>query len=99
MLISKPGVRPRIAILDTGLNTQHDEVKKVLDKTGKDRCIRGFWEPSESMSAKVDEDGHGTHCAMVAHQVAPNADIYIARVFKDRQSVYGEHVVKASSSP
>ena len=94
-LASKPGLRPRIAILDTGLNTKHPDIKKVMDRKGLDRRFQDFWSPVEAWKAKEDEDGHGTHCAMVAHKVAPNADIFIARVFKDRKSVNGIHVVNA----
>jgi Subtilase family len=96
-LNSGSGLRPRIAILDTGLNTEHPEVKKLKVKPGKEQRLRGFWAPpSTRWRADQDEDGHGTHCAMVAHKVAPNADIYIARVFFDRKHVEGDYVVEAS---
>jgi hypothetical protein len=45
------------------------------------------------LHAKQDVDGHGTHCAMVAHQVAPDADTYVACIFRDRRHVRGDHVV------
>ncbi|OAL38313.1 hypothetical protein AYO20_02372 [Fonsecaea nubica] len=86
VLNSGAGLRPRIAFLDTGLNTEHPEVQKLKQRTAKERRLRGFWAPpSTDWRADQDEDGHGTTCAMVAHKVAPNADIYIARVFKDRK--------------
>jgi subtilisin family serine protease len=34
--------------------------------------------------AYVDWDGHGTHCAGIVLQVAPEADIYIARIGRGR---------------
>jgi hypothetical protein len=34
-------------------------------------------------AGNVDSYGHGTHEAWLLHTVAPNADIYVARVTKD----------------
>jgi Subtilase family len=94
--------RVRIAILDTGLNKDHPEVSKVLQKSKRDRRIKQWksWVPNLQCDGNIpgdeDEDGHGTHCAMVANRVAPNADIYIARIFKNRKSVNGRYVVEVS---
>ena len=96
-LKSRPGRRPRIAILDTGLNTKHAKVAELLELPKEQRRIQGFWSPDKGLPAEDDEDGHGTHCAMVAHKVAPNADIYVARVFQNRRTVYGTHVAKVSN--
>ena len=88
----------RIAILDTGLNRYHPEVSELLDKVKDDRRIQECksWLPNSAgdglLPGDEDDDGHGTHCAMVAHKVAPNADIYIARIFKNRKNVSGKFV-------
>lgn len=107
--VGKP--RVRIAILDTGLNKHHPQVKSILEKTQSERRIKNCksWVPGVAGSVDTDKngmllsdedtDGHGTHCAMVAHKVAPNADIYVARIFKDRNSVRGEYVVEVSFLP
>jgi hypothetical protein len=36
-----------------------------------------------------DLDGHGTHGAALLLEVAPEADIFVARVFKDRKEIKG----------
>ncbi|ETN39162.1 uncharacterized protein HMPREF1541_05385 [Cyphellophora europaea CBS 101466] len=114
-LRSGPGNRPRIAILDTGLNTAHPEVAELHSRRGPRKRIQDgrSWISSGSTAITdggdeshdsnqggtlpwyEDEDGHGTHCAMVAHQVAPDADLYICRIFKDRNSVSGSYVAEA----
>lgn len=94
-LSSGVGKRPRIAIIDTGLNTAHPEVKDVLAKTARDKRIQGFWVPAGTKwNEYQDQDGHGTHCAMVAHKTAPNADLFIAKAFLDDSNVEGKHVVE-----
>jgi hypothetical protein len=94
-----PSKRVRIAILDTGLNKHHPKVDELLKKPKRELRIKttkckswvdGLWDE--------DSDGHGTACAMIAHQVAPNADIYIARIFEDRTKVNGDYVVDVSQT-
>ena len=121
-LRSQAGKRPRIAILDTGLNVSHPEVAELYSRRGSEKRIQGgrSWVSSPAPNPRStdggysveelhesteggelpwyeDEDGHGTHCAMVAHRVSPNADIYICRIFKDRNSVGGRHVADVSA--
>ncbi|KPI45625.1 Major intracellular serine protease [Cyphellophora attinorum] len=93
----KHGARPKIAILDTGLNTKHPDVSKIHNPEDRsEKRIKGLWAPkSQTWSNSEDVDGHGTHCAMVANKVAPNADIYVLRVFEDRHHVSGKHIVEA----
>lgn len=98
--------RVRIAILDTGLNKNHPQVKKMLEAKNNDKRIKKCrsWVPGVVgtdntdkkgiLRADEDIDGHGTHCAMVAHKVAPDADIYVARIFRDRKSVCGDYVIE-----
>ena len=94
--------RVRIAILDTGLNRDHQAVSEMLAKPNRDRrikareCFIPAAELDDDEDPDNDPDGHGTHCAMVVHQVAPNADIYVARIFKDQNNVNGAHVVEVS---
>jgi len=93
----EPGKRVKIAILDTGLNKHHPKVDELLKQPKRELRIKtkeckswvdGPWDE--------DSDGHGTACAMIAHKVAPNADIYIARIFQDRTTVNGNYVVDVS---
>lgn len=102
-LKSGPGKRVRIAILDTGLNKHHDEVAALLAKKGDDRRIQGWksWLPdlndmSKTLPGDEDEVGHGTHCAMTAHRVAPDADIFVARIFRYRNNVGKDYVKEVS---
>lgn len=104
--VGKP--RVRIAILDTGLNKKHPQVKQILEAPNDEKRIKKCrsWVPGVVgtditdkkgiLLADEDIDGHGTHCAMVAHKVAPDADIYVARIFRDRKSVCGDYVIKVS---
>ena len=76
----------RIAILDTGidlpeyaLHTYEDRVKDFKD------WILG----EEGRSQWTDSDGHGTHSAGLLMKVAPEADIYVARVFEKQKSGRG----------
>ena len=72
-------------------------MKKPKDKDAEDpRRFKGFWSwDEEEWPAIEDSDGHGTHCAMILNQTAPDADIFVARVFQDRDHVTGEHVLEA----
>jgi subtilisin family serine protease len=75
--------RVRIAILDTGIDMNHvdmlsekDRIKKVYSwvdgKNGEEDRFGG------------DISGHGTHIASIVLDIAPNADLYIARITKTR---------------
>ncbi|KAI3325795.1 hypothetical protein HD806DRAFT_491247 [Xylariaceae sp. AK1471] len=67
--------RIRIAVLDTGYDPgaiffdrdRRSRLKDWKDYVERDRTIK-------------DEDGHGTHVLSVLMQVAPAADIYVARI-------------------
>jgi hypothetical protein len=41
-----------------------------------------------------DLDGHGTHAAALLLGVAPEADLFVARVFKDRNESRGSGVAE-----
>lgn len=71
-------VRVRVAIIDTGI-AKHPKINPKRVK----EC-RSFID-----SKRGDEDtcGHGTQVAHTVLEVAPNADIYVARVFEDTKLV------------
>jgi hypothetical protein len=72
--------RVRIAILDTGM----DLPNHVLWSPGS-RRIRSSksWVRSKIGEDEVEDlDGHGTHAVGLLLKVAPEADIYVARVFE-----------------
>jgi hypothetical protein len=81
------GLTPRIkvAILDTGIDSTHDWIEtnwKHPDSTYhryEDFVTRGA-EPA-------DEDGHGTYVAGIILDLAPDIDLYIARVARSRHTI------------
>jgi hypothetical protein len=83
--------RVRIAILDTGIDFAHELVKKYRDR--KQIKKTKSWIPGRPGTS--DEDGHGTHAAMLLLKVAPEAELYIARIFTDNLNVTREHVAAA----
>ena len=77
--------RPKIAIIDTGFNPPPslftNKLKLRLNmgtKTAKEKCNwKDEWKPGAMLQ---DDDGHGTAMLSIVHQVAPFADICIARI-------------------
>ncbi|KAK2590082.1 hypothetical protein QQS21_012243 [Conoideocrella luteorostrata] len=78
---SKERGRPvRIAVLDTG----YDGDTMFFTFKERKRRIKGWKDYAESSSTPVDSSGHGTHTLALIMKVAPTADIYVARIAKDR---------------
>jgi membrane-bound transcription factor site-1 protease len=77
------GAGVKVAIFDTGLRLGHPHFKKVVERTN--------WTKEKTLDDSV---GHGTFVAgMVASQAqckgfAPEADLYIFRVFDSKQTSY-----------
>jgi subtilisin family serine protease len=69
--------RVKIAILDTGLDLSHPDMLMEY-KDGRIKC-HDFIDESTAIE---DLDGHGTHCTSTLAKIAPNAEIYIGRVFR-----------------
>jgi subtilisin family serine protease len=72
--------RVRIAILDSGVDIEHPffQHEDRKDRLKKENC-RSFIGPS-SVVGHEDEVGHGTHATGILLAVAPEADIYVARI-------------------
>lgn len=74
--------RVKVAVLDTGLDITHPEIsKEIFDGRIK------FHDFVESSTSIKDLDGHGTHCTSLVAKFAPNAEIYVGRVFKTSKAV------------
>lgn len=89
----------RVAILDTGINLSNaalnvldpndDRIRECLsffDSKGNNNNDEG--QPlmiKETAPGYKDDDGHGTHAAALILQVAPTAELYVARVFQSKQ--------------
>ncbi|KUJ11431.1 subtilisin-like protein, partial [Mollisia scopiformis] len=73
----------KIAILDTGIDIGHPYF--AADQAGKpsERRIKSCEDFLDPKGAAQDVCGHGTHCVGLLRKVAPEADIYVARVAKD----------------
>ncbi|KAE9364083.1 hypothetical protein N431DRAFT_120568 [Stipitochalara longipes BDJ] len=74
--------RIRIAILDTGILGGDNLITAAKDR------IRGYWSPEKLGQASEhdckDSYGHGTHVARILLEVAPFADIFIAKVSENK---------------
>jgi hypothetical protein len=81
----------KIAILDTGL-----DLPEASRWNNTDRIIYKSWLSRDEDGVKLeeynsdcddgdyDEDGHGTHAGALILKVAPNAILYVARVFRSK---------------
>ncbi|KAK5057883.1 hypothetical protein LTR84_011884 [Exophiala bonariae] len=83
--------RVRIAVLDTGVSMKHPEINARKER------IKGFYCDIKGLENKANEDtsGHGTSTALLLMQVAPEADIYVARVFRETKDVVPDQVAPA----
>lgn len=68
--------RVKIAILDTGIDLRHDAFNGQFPD-GRVKKVEDF---VQAGGTGADVHGHGTHCAALLRKVAPEADIYVARV-------------------
>ena len=84
----------RIAILDTGVDATHPEVRDAFGR----KQIRGFFPDSSDSESALDphndENGHGTHGTSVLIRVAPTATIYVARVADQEGNLNYDHIIK-----
>jgi hypothetical protein len=84
--------RTRIAILDTGISFPREaEDVGYMDRIMGIKSWLG--DPAntdpELNRGDRDLDGHGTHAAALLLQVAPDVDVYVARVFKGKHELKG----------
>lgn len=81
----------KVAILDTGVNFHHCEVKNAIERSVIDakRC-KGF--PNDPhYDPQADKHGHGTQVASVLLQTSPDISLYIARVVDDAGKMASDH--------
>jgi len=65
--------RVRIAVIDTGV-----DIDAFTHSVPAGR-MKEVW-ASEGVRAKEDTDGHGTHTASLIARIAPEAELYVARI-------------------
>jgi len=78
--------RIRIAILDTGYDDDSGSgfFDGIDDEWGSRRDrFHGWKDYIDASQAPLDEDGHGTHLVSLIMRMAPDADIYVARVARN----------------
>jgi hypothetical protein len=68
----------KIALLDTGLDMTHPQIKKFSD----DKQILDPFDFVEDSTEMKDTDGHGTHGTHLLFKTAPFVKVYPARVFE-----------------
>lgn len=73
--------RVKVAILDTGIDTGHHLIQARKERIKDVRTWVGGLGGKEDRRAG-DSSGHGTHIANLLLDMAPDTDIYIARIAK-----------------
>lgn len=71
----------KVAILDTGADFTHPDISAARDE---DRIK--YYDFIEDIMDMKDKSGHGTHCTSILAKFAPNAELYIGRVFEGNQA-------------
>ncbi|KAK0115755.1 hypothetical protein ONS95_012808 [Cadophora gregata] len=87
------GKRVKIAILDTGIDLSHPDFKEDQSASRMNRPIKTPEDFLDPEGKAFDTCGHGTYCVGILRRVAPEADIYVARVAKDFDSNLDPEVV------
>ena len=78
----------RIAVLDTGIDLSHKEIKICVGVQ-----IQEMKSWISDQTGTTDEDSHGTYAAMLLLQVAPRAPLYIASL--GFRGITKEHIAPA----
>ena len=85
-------LRVKIAILDTGVDGTHEQIKAALDpKSPSIVNYKGF--PDYLLPLR-DKNGHGTHGTSMILKVAPDTHLYIARVSDDTGTIIADNDFK-----
>jgi len=70
----KPAVK--IAVLDTGIDPEHPSIDGAV-QTNRIAVAESFVNGDETID---DRFGHGTHVAKLLLDVAPDAELYVAKI-------------------
>lgn len=75
---SRPTVRRgRVAVIDSGIDWDHPKFQESIEES--QIITKSF---INGLDKDQDVDGHGTHTAHLVLKVAPNAKLFIARVYE-----------------
>lgn len=84
----------KVAIFDTGFEA--DNSNPFIQELWRDIDRKRRWKSWVSNPAIMeDANGHGTHCALSLHKIAPAAELYIGRVCVNGHDLTGETVEEA----
>lgn len=67
----------KVAVIDSGIDWDHPNFQESI---GENQIIPKSF--VNGLDRKQDVDGHGTHTAHLVLKVAPNAKLFIARVYE-----------------
>ncbi|TDZ16274.1 Subtilisin Carlsberg [Colletotrichum orbiculare MAFF 240422] len=93
-----PEVVPvRVAILDTGLNSKLPFFCNEPSRLKKIVAYEDFVGGTTDLKHMIDTNGHGSFMARLLMEVAPHAEVYVARVAADSKSLSksSRNIVKA----
>jgi hypothetical protein len=103
-------LRIKIAVLDTGINSQHASIlghcerikqeRRDPNERKRDDPIKAF--KSFAGNSVEDECGHGTRTAELLLRVAPHANLYVAKIsygLSDGNVDSAGHVAQVSQNP
>ena len=82
----------KIAVLDSGIDSKHPFIKAAL-ATKRIQVARSFVNNSNSSE---DSFGHGTHVTNLLLEVAPDAELYVAKVTEDGIIPTDHNIAKVS---
>lgn len=83
--------RIKIAILDSGIDGTHKDIKDDLENPKTKRSIRAWQAFPDHFNPLQDITGHGTHGASVLLKTAPHIALYVARITDNNGDICSEH--------
>jgi len=83
------GSRIKVAILDTGLDVSHPDIKAREERIKDVRSWVDGLDGKQDRNAG-DSCGHGTHVTSLLLDFAPDSDVYVARIAKDQPESPGQ---------
>ncbi len=98
-MASATGKGVNVAILDTGVDATHPDLRGAVDRSVE--VLPGGYGPSwrelpfkEMSATELDPVGHGTACAGIIHELAPEARLVSVRVIGASAAGTGEQFVR-----
>ncbi|TEA15011.1 Subtilisin DY [Colletotrichum sidae] len=89
----QPKDRIRVAILDTGVDCSHVDLADALRR--RQIIYKNFYPTESDSEVAEDDNGHGTHVTSLLLSVAPNVDVYMARVTDAKMDFQADPITKA----